>query len=72
MNIILFTLLCSVLTVFTKISICLLIQLFTSHLWDISYESVWKGPEKKSYSRKKTKTKQKTESRVAHHIPIIG
>lgn len=69
MNIILFTLLFSVLTVFTKISICLLIQLFTSHLWDISYESVGKGPDKMSYSRK---NKKKTESRVAHHIPIIG
>lgn len=53
MKIILFTLLCSMLTVFTEIFICLLIQLVTIHLWDISYESVGKGPEKKSYSIKK-------------------
>lgn len=56
MKITLFTLLCSMLTVFTKIFICLLIQLFTSHLWDISYESVGKGPEKKSYSRKENQS----------------
>lgn len=41
------------LTAFTGIFSCLLIWLFAIHLWDISYESVGKGPEKKSYSIKK-------------------